>query len=276
MVRSFAVALALSCLVSSAWAQSQPAPATAGTPATKSAAKKPAPKNKSAAKPPALAENGPCQVGVIPAVGDLFAVQKIGLTLFGNDYLEVPIEAWGLDDLVVARVRAAFAPGTGLRRIAYAKDAFALYDHPAPALFRNPQEDLTAIVRRITANIGCERYIVVTKFNGQVDGTNQTSRGIGVLNRGTSLLSYTSLFANVQMTAFDGQTFAIHKRPFSLATVLAGTVARMTQDPLTKLDNAAFPEPATDAAASATLRDHTQALLTATLDRILLAYLKEE
>ena len=278
MVRSFAVALALSCLVSFAWAQSQPAPAAvpAGPPAIKSASKKMTPKNKPAAKSPALTESGPCQVGVIPAVGNLFGVQKIGITMFGNDYAEVPVEAWGLDDLVVTRVRAALAPGTGVRRVAYSKDAFALYDHPAPALFRNPQEDLTAIVRRITANTGCERYIVVTKFNGQVDGTNQTIRGIAVLKRGTDLLGYTALFANVQVTIFDGQTFEIHKKPFNLGSVLAGSIARLTQDPFTKLDNTAFPEPANDAVNSATLRDHTKTLLTATLDRILLAYLKEE
>ena len=74
----------------------------------------------------------------------------------------------------------------------------------------------------------------------------------------------------------DGQTFAIHKSPFGLGSILAGTFARMTQDPLTKLDNAAFPEPAGNAATSTTLHDHTQALLTATLDRILAAYLKED
>jgi hypothetical protein len=50
----------------------------------------------------------------------------------------------------------------------------------------------------------------------------------------------------------------------------------MTQDPFTKLDNSAFPEPATEAAASATLRDHARALLAAVLDKTLPASLKEE
>lgn len=280
MVRSVAAALVLSCLAASASAQSQPVPGKTATktaaPAAKPAVKKAAPKAKMAKKPLTPADNGPCQIGVIPAVGDEFVVQKVGLTVFGNEYTEVPIDAWDLDDLVVARVRAAVAPGTGVRRITYPKAAFAPYDHPAPALFRHAESDLTAIVRQIAANTGCERYVAVTKFTGQIEGTNQTHRGVGVLNRGTSLLSYTSLFADVQVTVFDGQTFAIHKRPFNIASVLAGTFSRMTQDPLTKLDNSAFPEPATSAAASATLRDRTRALLTAILDRILAASLKEE
>jgi hypothetical protein len=50
----------------------------------------------------------------------------------------------------------------------------------------------------------------------------------------------------------------------------------MTQDPLTQLDNATFPEPATDAAASATLRDRARALLVARLDKTLPEFLKEE
>jgi hypothetical protein len=280
MVRAFAIACVLSCLATSAWAQVQPAPGTAATPAAapaKPATKKPAPKARTSAKPAAPADSGPCQVGVISVIGDEFVVQRVGLTMFGNEYTEVPIDAWGLDDLVVTRVRAAVAPGTGIRRIAYAKGAFAPYDHPASGLFRNPQGDLTTIVRQIAANAGCERYVVVTKIETQVDGTNQTHRGMGVLSRGigSGVLSNTSLFASINVWVLDGQTFAIRRRPFNLGEVLAGSL-RMTQDPLTKLENDVFPEPATAAAASATLRDHTRALLTAVLDKTLAASLKEE
>jgi hypothetical protein len=245
--------------------------------AVKPAVKKPTPKAKTSAKPPAPVASGPCQVGVISAVGDEFVVQKVGLTVFNNDYAEVPIEAWGLDDLVVARVRAAIAPGTVVQRITYPKGTFAPYDHPASGLFRNPRADLTTIVQQIAANSGCERYVVVTKIDTQVDGTNQTHRGIGVLNRGigSGVLSNTSLFTSINVWVMDGQTFAIRRRPFNLGEVLAGSF-RMTQNPLTKLENNEFPEPATAAAASATLRDHTRALLTAVLDKTLAASLKEE
>lgn len=280
MVRVFVVACALSCLASSAWAQTQPAPAAAATQTAtpaKPAAKKPAPKAKTSAKPPAPADSGPCQVGVISVVGDEFVVQRVGLTVFNNEYTEVPIDAWGLDDLVVARVRAAL-PGSGVRRISYPKGTFAPYDHPAPALFRNSRDDLTSIVRQITANAGCERYVVVTKFTGQVDGTNQTHRGIGVLNRGigSGVLSHTSLFTAVDVSIFDGQTYAIHRKSFSLGDILKGGLGALGQDPLAKLENDAFPDPATAAPASALLRDQTRALLTKVLDKSLAASLKEE
>lgn len=278
MIRSFAAALVLSCFAVSAWAQSQPAPGTAaqtGTPAPKPAAKKPTPKAKTSAKPAGPTESGTCKIGVIPVIGDQFVVQKIGLTVFNNEYAEVPIGAWGLDDLVVARVRAVMGSGTGVRRIAYAKATFAPYEHPAPALFRNPRSELTTIVRQITANAGCERYVAVTKLTGQLDGSNQTLRGIGVYHRGIgSLVGHTRLFTVIEVTVFDGQTYAIQKRPFGLGAAFARALGG--EDPLTKLDNAAFPEPAAGAAASATLRDGTRALLAANLDRTLTVFLKGE
>jgi hypothetical protein len=276
MVRMFVAACALSCLTASAWAQTQPATPAATT--VKPAVKKPTPKARTSAKPPGAADSGPCQVGVISVIGDEFVVQRVGLTMFGNEYTEVPIENWGIDDLVVARVRAAL-PNAVVKRITYPKGVFAPYDHPAPALFRNAQDDLTAIVRPITANAGCERYVVVTKLTGKIDGTNQTHRGIGVLNRGigTGALSHTSLFTDFDVSLFDGQTFAAHKMTFnvegSLKMALLGEWGR---DPISRLENDAFPEPATAAASSAMLRDHTRALLTAVLDKKLAASLKEE
>ena len=278
MIRVFVAACALSCLMGSAWAQGQPAATTPWTATVRPAIKKPAPKARVSAKPPAAADSGPCQIGVLSAIGDEFVVQRLGLTVFGNEYTEVPIEGWGIDDLVVARVRAAL-PGTAVKKIAYPRSAFASYDHPAPALFRNSADILTGIVRQIAANAGCERYLVVTKLNVQVDGTNQTHRGIGVLNRGigSGAFSHTSLFADVDVNIFDGQTFAIQKKPFyfegSLKKALLGEFGR---DPLSKLDNDAFPEPATAAVASAMLRDHMRAWLTAVLDKKLAISFKGE
>jgi hypothetical protein len=79
-------------------------------------------------------------------------------------------------------------------------------------LFRNSQDDLTALVRQITAHAFCERYFVFTKVDGQLDGTKQTLRGIGVLNQGSGLASRTSLFTAFQVTVFDGKTFEFTER----------------------------------------------------------------
>lgn len=279
MIRSFAVVAVLSCLAVAASAQTQPAPGTAatpptGTPVTKSAVKKPAPKAKAPAKPAEPAESGPCGIGVISAIGDKFVVEKVGIMVFGNELAEVPVDAWGLDDLPVARVRAAAPPGMSARKISYAKGAFEPYDNP-PSMFRNARDDLTALVRQITANVACERYFVFTKVTTQLDGTNQTLRGIGVLNR-SSVVSRTSLFTAFQVTVFDGKTFEIYRRPFNLGAILTRSLTPREREPLIELDNASFPEPAAEATNSALLRERTRALLSVTLDRMLSSYFKQE
>src|ERR1700730_11231051 len=124
MVRVFAIACVLSCLAASASGQTQPAPGAATTQTVtpaKPAAKKQTPKAKTSAKPPASADAGPCQIGVIPVNSNQFAVQKVGLTILGNEYAQVPVDSWGLDDLVVMRVRAA-AAGAAVRKVAYTKE----------------------------------------------------------------------------------------------------------------------------------------------------------
>src|SRR5450759_3084889 len=97
MVRSIAVAAVLSCLATPVSAQAQPAPGTAatqtGTPAVKPAVKKQTPKSKTAAKPPPT-EGGRCDLGVIAAAGSPIGLKKIGITIFGNEYCEVPSDAW--------------------------------------------------------------------------------------------------------------------------------------------------------------------------------------
>jgi hypothetical protein len=275
MIRSFVVAIVFSGLAPCAWAQIPPpqAPAAAqkAAPASKPAANKPAPKAKAAAKP-AMADNGACQIGVISTIGGLFTVQKIGLTVFGNEQTEVPIDGWGLDDLAVARVRVAVA-GTTVRKIAYARGAFDSYYKPGQ-LFRDGKADLTAIVRSIAANARCGRYIVLTRLTGQLPGTNQTLHGIGVFNRSLGgLLSRNVLFANFNMMVFDGQSFEIVKSP---SDSLGARLARsFSGDSGLVETETRFPEPAAEAVNNAELREGSRALLTKRLDQALAAFFKE-
>ena len=207
MIRTVALLLTLA-LAQPALAQTAPTPAPNPSPA-KPAAKKPTPPKSDAgatSAATAAAQRGPC-IGVIPHLRDRFAVQTIGLTAFGNDLKEVPIESWGLDDLVVARVRAAAGAHVAVRRIAYPANAFEPFDNPPNRLFRNASKDLKGVVQAIAATGGCERYVVVIKGMGQWVGTNQLLEGIGIVNRGT----YTYLFADTDLFVFDGHTFDVLK-----------------------------------------------------------------
>ena len=273
MLRRFAVAaILLSCFAVPGWTQAPSAAPTAASPGTP-ATKKAAPKAKAVARPTAAADSGPCQIGVIPAIGDKFLLEHIGLTVFGNEFTDAPIESWGLDELVVARVRAA-AAGQSVRRIAHARGAFDPYYHPPKELFRDGGNDLVNVVRQITANTNCERYLVVTRFGGQVAGTNQSAEGIGVLtNWSSGAFKTAALFAFFKITVFDGKTFAKYDDPIGLGARLATSLTNFVKDEnFTPLKDFEVPSTPEAVASDSRLRDGARAMLTAKLDKYLPAY----
>lgn len=275
MFRLAAPVLILLSFLTSAAAQTPPAttaPAAQTAPQAKPTAKKATTKPKATPKPAESATAGPCGVGVIAGTADIFVVQKIGLTVFGNDYAEVPV-SWGLDDLVFARARAA-AGNTPVRRITYAKGALDSYYHPKSGLFRNQREELSNLIRQVAGNAGCERYLVVMRSEGQLDGTNQSLSGVGIFSRGVGLISYAYVFAYIGVTWVDGRTFEIMKGP---AVTFEGVMKHMadnfvSNELLQKVDKSMFPETAVDAANNTALRDTTRDFLTKRLDKILPPY----
>lgn len=279
MFRTFAAAAFLvSCFTAVGLAQ-PPAPTSgpAASAPAKPAAKKAAPKAKTAAKPPIAAETGPCRLGVISALGDRFAVQKFGVTVFETEETEVAVEGWGLDDLVIARLRAATGADPTVRRIAYPKGAFEPFYHPTARLIRDPREDLPAIVRSFTPGTHCERYLVVTRVKAQLPGTNLMLNGVGAYNRGLgSLMRHSHLFASIFVSMLDGSTYEKINRPFAGFGTRMSEGLRVFEDPLTKLDNSLFPEPPMAVQGNAALREKTRTLLAAKLDQILPAYLKDD
>lgn len=248
-----------------------PASTQTASPA-KPAAKKAAAKPKAPAKPAEPVSTGPCGIGVIAATQDPFVVEKIGLTVFGNEYAEVPV-SWGLDDLVFARVRAA-AGTMPLRRITYAKGAFDAYYHPKPSLFRNEREELSNLIRQIAGNAGCERYVAVTRGEGVLPGTKLPLRGLGILNRGIGPINYSFLYAFLNVTILDGQTFEVRKGP---GVTVEGVMKRMADnfvqdEHLRKVDNSLFPATAADGSANTILRDNMREFLAERLDKTLPPY----
>jgi hypothetical protein len=273
VIRTVALLLALA-VAQPALAQTAPTPkpSPANPSPIRPAAKKPAPpKPDAGATPAAAAQRGPC-VGVIPHIGDRFVVQKVGVTVFGNELKEVPIEPWGLDDLVVARVRAATNAHFAVRRIAYPANAFEPYDHPPRRLFGDADKDLKNVVQAIASAGGCERYVVVVKDTNADRITNQAFTGIGVFSRAGGDIH---LFALAALIVFDGHTFEVlEKRVGSPVEEKIGSnptlYDRLRTNPMrganVPLNDFSWP-PAPDAVMG--LRDATRALLAESLDKTL-------
>ena len=259
MVRCSAIVLVLSCLASVALAQ---APASTAKPS----ATTPALNTAAATIPP---PNRRC-LGVIAAAGDRFMVRRIGLTVFSSETTIAPIEGWGLDDLMVARVRAAAGAGVTVLRMAYPKEAFEPFYYPQSGPFQTPRGQLTAIVRRIAAGTKCQRYVVITALPGAYSRTNQPISGVGVYQ--TSLFKKAYLFAYPLVTVFDGENFAIRKNPY--ATIQSRLlVPRKDFD--REIDSTLFPLSTVEAVNSTALRNGARAVLEESLDDILPAFFRE-
>ncbi len=276
MLRHLVVATLVSCLATAGLAQSPP-PTPAAPATVNPIAKKPVAKVKPAAKSALAAQSGPCSLGVVSAIGDRFSVEKFGLTIFETEESYVPIEDWGLDDLVLARVRAATHDDPTVRKIAYPKGAFEPYFNPKSRLLPDPREGLPAIVRSFTATTNCERYLVVTRVKAELSGTHLTTDGIGVWSRGLgSLARHSRLHANFAINVLDGTTYEKLDRAFAGFGARFSLSMRIAEDSLSDLDNSQFPEPAAAAASSQALREKTRALVAARLDQTLPDYLKQQ
>lgn len=279
MFRVFVLACASFCLTASAWAQTQPAPGAAApqtaTP-PKPAAKKAAPKAKTSAKPAASADTRPCQIGVIAVNSNQFAVQKVGLTILGNEFTQVPVDGWGLDDVVVMRVRTAAAV-SAVRKIAYTKED--LQRAKSDSFFRNINAEWRDFVRQIAAGANCQRYVLVTNSSSQFANTNQTVEGFGIVFWGNLIKKRTYLFALTHVRIFDGQTFELIKEAksagddVSLGAMLVGD--NPIRGPSREVDDTSFPAAPAEAVSSPALREGARALLTASLDKTLPAMLRQ-
>lgn len=276
MVRFPALVVTLSLLASAAMAQTGPNSQTpATTPVAKTSAgkpaKKPSPQAKAGASLAGPVETGACQLGVVAGIDDKFAVQKIGITVFGNELAEAPVD-WGYNDIVVERVRANAPAATAVRRIAYPKGAFDRYYNPPESLFGNSRGDFVAIVQQIIGSAHCDRYIVITGFQGMSADSHQPIKGVGVVTQGGS----TRIFANLMIQIFDGKTLEMQSQLSRLGSVLANAFKSDDRKPVDAINAAEVPDSAEAAAHNAMLRDRTRAVLAAHLDRRLPVYLKPD
>jgi hypothetical protein len=135
-------------------------------------------------------------------------LQKIGITVFGNELNKVPVDSWQIDNLVVSKISAYLSKNWSLRPISYPKGAFATLEQDH-GIFYNRDAELTEIIRRVTSSTKCDHYVVVLKGSSGYGTTNQSLYGLGVLEVGAPIMITDMLFALYVIKVYDGQTFAV-------------------------------------------------------------------
>lgn len=141
------------------------------------------------------------RVAVISALGDQFSVKKMGVTIFGNDERNFPIDAWAIDDAVTATVRGVIGKRFEVRPVTYRKSAFFVSDNDGRAVAdavrsQFPAQDIDA-------------FIVVTKGSSRIGDSNFFVSGLGIFEADSILIHTSDVYAIYWITVVDGHRFTV-------------------------------------------------------------------
>jgi hypothetical protein len=165
-------------------------------------------------------------VCAVSGIGDTFALQKVGVTVFGNALDKTPIDAWGIDEFVTGKIGAHLGQRFEVKRIAAPRGAFAPLEKAKSPFSDNSKDDRKDIVRNIVGAQKCDLAVVVTKTARGVGSSNQAVFGLGILDASSVVFTNVSVFAIAEMRVYDGQSFAVlaRQRDFNWQQSLVGGV----------------------------------------------------
>lgn len=194
-------------------------------------------------------------VCVASALGHRFAMQRIGLMVFGNALQHATVDSWGIDEAAVRRIgQIAGAHGYSVRRVTLPKaaaDANASFGN----LFDNP---VRAQLRALAATTKCSFYITVKPSSRSYNGTNQHLSGLGIVET-PGMFDRIFVFASFAVIVYDGsnfQTVKISTPGNSEPGLMAGPSAMYKQ-----VDRSWVPATPQAAAQSVQLRNTSRALV---------------
>ncbi|HLH88996.1 MAG TPA: hypothetical protein VKX28_11090 [Xanthobacteraceae bacterium] len=174
------------------------------------------------------------RVAVFSAIGDRFAIKKLGITVFQNDLKEMPIESWGIDDFVLGKVRSVLNGRFETRPAGFTRAGFDTTG--------NNFTQIADAVRAQARGSDVDAYIIVTKGSSQLAGTNQGVYGLGLLERSGLGSPAVDLYALYWITVVDGRRFTVIAN--SPAYPLSETVLSMKviRGPSRELDTSWMPQ----------------------------------
>lgn len=212
-------------------------------------------------KTASLAQPGRRTICVVSAIGNTFAVNTIGLTMFGSNQTNVPVDTWQVDEYITTRVSELVGARFNIHRITAPHNAFASLEQSG-ALFRNLETERVDILRKLVLGERCDFHLLVQRVSGNVGTTSQKVTGIGVVRTGDGvLIDNVHLFALAKLVLYENHSYKVLTElplhgPGGLFTTLSG--------PHKKLEASDWPSPPS-MADNPNLRAGTMALLDAGL-----------
>lgn len=147
-------------------------------------------------------------IGVISAIGGELNFTTVGFTVFGNDFKQASIDAWGIDEHVVATVTEALRWRYDVRPVTYRRSAFTSQNMDTPVGWQGPfdkRRTIQEVIRTEAQPQGLDAYVVVTDFGSQFGTTNQGVRGLGLVKGGGIGTSRVGMHALYRVIVVSGR-----------------------------------------------------------------------
>jgi hypothetical protein len=136
-----------------------------------------------------------------------FNMQRIGLTVFDNDFKSLTIDDWKLDDRIYGKIKAILAKDFAVKNIPATYEAFQPL-RESRGLFSDTEGARKAVIQKIASGSSCDFVLVVMGHASQVSSTNQSVGGLGVLDHGNGIVGwYRHIHALTFFYVYDGKTF---------------------------------------------------------------------
>jgi hypothetical protein len=150
-------------------------------------------------------------IGIISAMGGELTITKAGLTGLAGNAQSVPIESWGIDDLIVSRTSSLLSRRFDVRPVTYRRAAFAAVEEdsavPAVSLLRD--DPIKKLVPAEVSPLGLDAYVLITKAKSIYGSTGRTVAGVGVINRTAAFGSSSQIHALYAIRLLDGHDYKV-------------------------------------------------------------------
>jgi hypothetical protein len=158
------------------------------------------------------------KIGIVSAIGDKFYARKFGLFALGNDFKEMAIASWGIDEMMTAKLRAALSPRFDVRPVTYKRAVFAAFPDRSGFLAQYFRPEL---VRTDVFPQGLDAYLVVVKSErsygprNSYGGSSQLVHGLGSAAGNTDVDPIVFVHAYYHIALVDGHDFQIKSQAAS-------------------------------------------------------------
>jgi hypothetical protein len=177
-------------------------------------------------------------IGIVSAIGDKFYLRKVGFTVFGNESQEIPIDSWGIDELMTSKIRAALAGRLDVRPVKYRRAAFAEAENTIAIGVESLRGET---VRTEVTPQGLDAYLIVTKATAPYGQTNQMLRGLGMVDgfKFGDHLIYAYAFYSISLV--DGHDWTVSRGTFATIQGDAGLFGPRLKGASRELDKSWWP-----------------------------------